>query len=106
MIGTYATKLAAPLRILLTQSAMIMPGAIINAKVVFPEADPEMPLTRSRESTCAGRKKINLKKAHDLVDSLSDGAWVGLRFSGLVLCALPCPLAFRMSDADILSFSA
>jgi nucleoside permease NupC len=88
MIGSYATKMAIPLRSLLAQSAMVIPGAIINAKVVFPEADPSKPLTRSRESTCAGRKKLNLRKAHDLLDSLSDGALVGLRVAGLVLYVL------------------
>jgi concentrative nucleoside transporter, CNT family len=85
MIATYATTLAVPIRSLLAQSAMIIPGAIINAKVAFPEADAEKPVTRSRESTCAARKQLKLRKAHDLVDALSDGASVGLRVSGLVL---------------------
>lgn len=85
MIATYAKTLSIPLRSLLAQSAMIIPGAIINAKVAFPEADAEKPVTRSRESTYAARKTLKLRKAHDLVDALTDGAAVGLRVAGLVL---------------------
>ncbi|KAF8574564.1 hypothetical protein K439DRAFT_1642109 [Ramaria rubella] len=84
-IRTYTTTLAIPARNLIAQSAMIIPSSIINAKVAVPETDPEAPMTRSRESTCAARKKINLRKAVDLLDCLSDGALLGLRVAGSVL---------------------
>ncbi|KAF8521197.1 Na+ dependent nucleoside transporter C-terminus-domain-containing protein [Hysterangium stoloniferum] len=84
---TYATLIPTlPLRSLLAVSGAAIPGALINSKVAFPE-DPAGPvtLTRSRTSTCANRKKIQLRKAVDLLDCLSDGAIIGLRIAGSVL---------------------
>ena len=138
-----------PLRGLLAQAAIVIPGAIINAKIAFPEHDndneeqdqgqgqgqgqgqaqetdpssssssskadaaakvekaetptttttttvsvaavaavvvvPRRPMTRTRESTCAARKKIHLRKARDLLDCVSDGARIGIRVAGFVL---------------------
>lgn len=86
---TYATLLPTlPLRTLLTFAGTAIPGALINAKVAFPE-DParphNLPLTRSRTRACASRKKIHLRKAVDLLDCFSDGTFVGLRVAASVL---------------------
>ncbi|GJJ13673.1 hypothetical protein Clacol_007929 [Clathrus columnatus] len=99
MILSYATKLAIPLRALIAISGISIPGAIINAKIAFPEATVDEnnvliePLTKTRESTCANRKKINLRKAVDLLDCLSDGALLGLKVAGWVLTNFFCILS-------------
>ena len=95
LIRSYASlPFPIPLRSLLAQSTIVIPSAIINAKMAFPESDPEKVVTRSRESTCAARKKLNLRKAHDLLDCLSDGAKIGLRVAGSVVSVAFLSVAF------------
>lgn len=93
MMLSYSGNLQIPLRSLLAISGILIPAGIMNAKIVFPEStQPDEktgtmlePLTKTRESTCANRKKINLRKAVDILDALSDGALLGLKVAGWVL---------------------
>lgn len=84
-INLYAAKLGAPMRSLLAQSATVIPSSVMNAKVAFPETDAAIPRTKTWKLAAANRKNIKLRKAVDLMDSLSDGAWIGLKVAGSVL---------------------
>lgn len=109
MMLSYATKLDIPLRTLIAISGVLIPAGIMNAKIAFPTSSSSSPtttpLTETRQSTHANRKKLNLRRAVDLLDSLSDGAFLGLRIAGYVLTTFFSVLALLVLVDGLLIYT-
>ncbi|KIJ34844.1 hypothetical protein M422DRAFT_181588 [Sphaerobolus stellatus SS14] len=85
VIDFYAANIGLSFRNIVGISAVVIPSSIMSAKIAFPEEPGTEPLTYSRESTAANVKKINLRKATDLLDALTDGTYVALKAAGGLL---------------------
>ncbi len=73
-------SMGVPAEYLIAASIMAAPGALVIAKIVYPETEP---------SETKGKVKLEIKKAHaNLMDAISHGASDGMRISLNVIAML------------------